>query len=689
MRRSGSCPAMLMRLLKDANSAQQAGRRGTTLADWEVRTMLGANLAEYATPQARSRLEPSERQVPPANLPFKTLNRSATDSQWYKPAAETPTLMVTGPSQSFAAFCSTSSSPSLQAWRGWEPLRTNHRSESQASMPLMHEATLPQPSGSQETLLPQQAKTIFPAATRLRPKRRSLVSWMPSSTPSSPLLARSPEAAEESTKTKVMLGAREQSIPRWIDTDPVGPLEQAPARVAVIGAGPVGLWIAVLLARAHARLFLTTSGVKMERPPTAPIINVKEQRIDDSGWGSRRVVLAMSNVSQDLLNSHMLTDRETCARHSFSPACSINFIESKLREEFEKYVATGFGTLELGQGIHGPESLLADHDVVFVASGRRWPGDDWRQARGLQVNVGKTEEALILKFVLEASPNTARTLSEVRGALGRFEAPGHPTYILRPGATEEQGYLWVLGLAPELLDRARSALEDLKHEQDLLQEMQCGRRRVQQAGAGKMEESAEPGRQSPKPNVQLEPGTFISFRDMWASLTSASNPSSPTARPSSPTKNGNKHPAVNLKAAFAHLDKHLKPLEVSPRITVASYWHSEEVVHRVQKPDGSVGWIVLVGDAACGKPFYLGSNLNGHFHDAMALLAAPWTRWASAALEAAQHKGETHSKREQLPEGAVPFKRYLDQYKRRTDGIGFQRKGSPNRKQARSAVSAV
>ena len=48
----------------------------------------------------------------------------------------------------------------------------------------------------------------------------------------------------------------------------------APARIAIIGAGPVGLWVAVLLARAHARFFYTSSGYRITRQPQAPLINV-------------------------------------------------------------------------------------------------------------------------------------------------------------------------------------------------------------------------------------------------------------------------------------------------------------------------------------------------------------------------------------------------------------------------------
>jgi len=42
---------------------------------------------------------------------------------------------------------------------------------------------------------------------------------------------------------------------------------------------------------------------------------------------------------------------------------------------------------------------------------------------------------------------------------------------------------------------------------------------------------------------------------------------------------------------------------------------------------------VLIGDAACGKPFYLGSNLNWHFNDILPL--ADVTVWD--AKESADH----------------------------------------------------
>lgn len=387
-------------------------------------------------------------------------------------------------------------------------------------------------------------------------------------------------------------------------------------RVAVIGAGPVGLWIAVLLARAHARFFHTSSGFRISRLPQAPSINVFEQRVD-SGWGTRRIVLAMSNASQDTLNSRLLSKYELGANHCFSPTCSINLIESVLREEFEKYTESGFGALHMGSQIDHPEALLADHDVVFVATGRNWPTDTWRQGHGFQVSVGHHEEALILKFTLEPTDDIGKSLQQARSGVGRFEVPGQPMYILRPGATEDQGWLWIMGLPEDLVRRIKKSLQRAEELQANL------------GGSSKV--------------------IFGSFLEMWNSV-------SKLARTGS-NKKSRKHSGPSL--ALAYLDQLLRPQEVAPRLTLASFWHSNEVVQHVDRGDVK-GWIVLVGDAACGKPFYLGSNLNGHFQDAMTLLSAPWTQWP-------------HKQGGESPMREAPFKRYQSEYwKRISESQGFR-----------------
>merc|ERR1712083_200849 len=99
------------------------------------------------------------------------------------------------------------------------------------------------------------------------------------------------------------------------------------------------------------------------------------------------------------------------------------------------------------------------------------------------------------------------------------------------------------------------------------------------------------------------------------------------------------------------LEEKLRPTEVSARFAKASFWHSLEIAHRFSEPEN--GWVVLAGDAACGRPFYLGSTLNGHIHDVVPLAhGSPWSNWD--------------------PEGS-PFKKYVERYKLRTSAIGFRR----------------
>merc|ERR1712232_839315 len=187
-------------------------------------------------------------------------------------------------------------------------------------------------------------------------------------------------------------------------------------------------------------------------------------------------------------------------------------------------------------------------------------------------------------------------MADVQSSLSRLDAKGQDSIFLRPGPTDEQGWVWFLGLSVKQVERIQNAL-------------------------------ADPDRDK----------TFTSFRSAWSQLTRR-NSAEPGARKK--TRGGSSNPA----SFFTLLDKKVKP------------------VQRVEKPDGGVGWIVLVGDAASGKPFYLGSTLNGHFHDTTALRAAPWTCWSHASRE-----------------GASPFKQYVEQYRRRTDTVGFRAK-SANKK---------
>eukprot|EP00746_Dinoflagellata_sp_MGD_P156490 gnl/MRDRNA2_/MRDRNA2_85846_c0_seq1.p1 gnl/MRDRNA2_/MRDRNA2_85846_c0~~gnl/MRDRNA2_/MRDRNA2_85846_c0_seq1.p1 ORF type:complete len:522 (+),score=87.96 gnl/MRDRNA2_/MRDRNA2_85846_c0_seq1:57-1568(+) len=398
-----------------------------------------------------------------------------------------------------------------------------------------------------------------------------------------------------------------------------------PARVAIIGAGPVGLWAAVLICRDHARLFTTSTTTRIAKAPLAPVVNVYERRTVESGYGTRRVTLAMASQTQDLLNAHLMSARSLTSQHNFTPACSINLIESLMREEFEKYVAAGFGSFNMGEVMQEPEILLENHDVVLVASGKAGLTDAWRSANRMEMQTGRSDDALIFKF---STDQENLSFVEVEAMLGRTKSRGHPTVFLRCGATSKQGWVWLLGINAEIAATIRSALAT-----------------------------------SNASSVSYE-----SFGVAWTALTGEQPP--PDIQPAgrgakngyAPRKDGeaqspeepvSESVSSGLTNALGHLDKLLKPEFVSVRITTASFWRSEEVVKRVERSDGSVGWIVLVGDAACGKPFYLGSTLNGHFHDAVTLRAAPWTKWVTSC-------------------SGSPFKRYIERIQRRTEGVGFR-----------------
>ena len=55
----------------------------------------------------------------------------------------------------------------------------------------------------------------------------------------------------------------------------------------------------------------------------------------------------------------------------------------------------------------------------------------------------------------------------------------------------------------------------------------------------------------------------------------------------------------------------------------------------------------MAGDAACGRPFFLGSTLNGHLHDLVTLVQGTnWSAWD--------------------PDAADPFRKYRERIKLRT-----------------------
>ena len=85
----------------------------------------------------------------------------------------------------------------------------------------------------------------------------------------------SPASGSHGSPTSAFASRKTTPLVHSADALPLrGVTEALPrVRVAIVGAGPVGLWVAVLLARAHARLFSTSSGFRISRLPGAPAIH--------------------------------------------------------------------------------------------------------------------------------------------------------------------------------------------------------------------------------------------------------------------------------------------------------------------------------------------------------------------------------------------------------------------------------
>lgn len=92
------------------------------------------------------------------------------------------------------------------------------------------------------------------------------------------------------------------------------------------------------------------------------------------------------------------------------------------------------------------------------------------------------------------------------------------------------------------------------------------------------------------------------------------------------------------------LDTALNAQGVRVGWTEAAYWRSKNVVHAPITAPTAVGPprgpTLLIGDACCGRPFWLGSTLNGHFADLEVLVnegtwhASSWAAEGSSAFGA-------------------------------------------------------
>merc|ERR1712039_356605 len=74
-----------------------------------------------------------------------------------------------------------------------------------------------------------------------------------------------------------------------------------------------------------------------------------------------------------------------------------------------------------------------------------------------------------------------------------------------------------------------------------------------------------------------------------------------------------------IRSAVEILQQRVRPITCTAKWVDAAYWSSDRVV--CELPGATDGRpLILLGDAACGKPFYTGTTLNRHFADVAALV---------------------------------------------------------------------
>ncbi|CAE7349030.1 APK2A, partial [Symbiodinium necroappetens] len=381
-------------------------------------------------------------------------------------------------------------------------------------------------------------------------------------------------------------------------------------RIAIAGAGPVGLWAANLIMLRHARRVqrpaagngaVAAKAAKASgfiRSKDAPEIVIFEQRAEEDHCSRRNVRITLDAHTVALLNKHTKSKR-------FESGMALAEIESILLDQWRRL--GGSNSIRFGSKT-SPEEIAAeaDWDLILWAGGRRSLDDATRAEMSCDLHVGESEEVLVFEMrnftpgksaasvkiqeleQLAAVDLTfcARSAGAATGACGEQCSPSSLSYrivlrVAQDAATTPPKplcWLWFMGLPEEL----KAAKEKL-------------------------------GRGKPKPCESI----LAALENELSRL--GFSPDGPSWIPQI------------LAAAASLQEKLLNPAETTVRWVDASFWSSTHAVCAAPAPGptGKRAPFLILGDAAMGKPFYTGTNLNVHFTEVKALSRLPVIRWGS------------------------------------------------------------
>jgi len=325
-------------------------------------------------------------------------------------------------------------------------------------------------------------------------------------------------------------------------------------RIGIVGAGPTGLWAAVLLAQKYSQLD-HSSGV---RRPDAPEILILEGRAEEAHCSRRDILIGLSSSTQKLLN------RRTRSA-AFCSGMAVAEIEKELLRRWQLLCPPGC-RIEFAHPINSPGQFVEAEglDVVLWTAGRRSLDDHFRKALGCEMRVGGSEQVLVFELTELLCKSVTSDLSTIAQNTSGYHSL---RIILRPGLGGAcAAWLWLFGLPQEVSAAAA------------------------RAGA-------------------------VPYPTLSEALDAAFIPDPPTC-------------TARIRLAVEALNERLQPTSCTARWVHAAFWSSDcSVCDLASLGTGSISCPFLVlGDAACGKPFYMSTTLNKHLWDIAALVDdVEWT----------------------------------------------------------------
>jgi len=370
-------------------------------------------------------------------------------------------------------------------------------------------------------------------------------------------------------------------------------------RIAIVGGGPVGLWMATLALLRHAR----RDGKRFHRGRRAPDVVVFEQRPQEQHCSRRSVCIQLDARTVQLLQKHTRSE-------SFSSGMALGEIEAILLEQWLRLGGTG--ALKYNAHIDNPLDLYehGDWDLIFWAGGRRSLNEDRRRELGCEVQTGECDKVLVFEMRSFTSSSLGRPIllkdieqlsssdltSCFKGAVRQvyLRVAPDPSVKKSSSSAKPLAWLWLLGV-PQELKASRSEMANRPN------------------GA--------PMRSTT--HTSLSSAMEAEFQMYSQSVGDAAGGAEEPSWMSS-VRNG----IMELQR------KVFDPSEVSLRWVDAGYWSSDTAVCRL--PGRTLGRstpLVLIGDAAMGKPFYTGTTLNVHLAEVKALSKLPVIKWPADCLE--------------------------------------------------------